>query len=84
MQTQESIDYISLILSLLFVLFVLARLIFKRVRATLHLQAVIGRSEVEMIECFEANKSIKNDRNRMRKRQRFCVAWYKGTILQET
>ena len=68
-----TIDYISLILRLLIVLFVLVRLIFKRVRATLHLQAVIGRGEVEMIECFEANKSIKNDRNNIRKRQRFCV-----------
>ena len=68
-----NIDYISLIPRLLFVLFVLARLIFKRVRATLHLQAVIGRGEVEMIECFEANKSFKNDRSRIRKRQRFCV-----------
>ena len=26
-----------------------------------------------MVGCFEANKSIKNDRNRIRKRQRFCV-----------
>ena len=68
-----TIGYIVLIICLLFVLFVLVRLILKRVRATLHLQAFIGRGEVDMIECFEANKSIKNDRNRFRKRQRFCV-----------
>ena len=61
------------IIRLLFVLFVLARLIFQSVRAALHLQAVIGRGELEMIECFEANKSITNDRNSIRKRQRFCV-----------
>ena len=70
---KKTIDYISLILRLLFVLFVLARLIFLKELEQLHLQAAIGRGEVEMIECFEANKSIKNDRNRIRKRQRFCV-----------
>ena len=26
-----------------------------------------------MVGCFEVNKSIKNDRNRIRMRQRFCV-----------
>ena len=36
--------------------------------------AVIGSRQGEkMVGCFEANKSIKNDRNSIRKRQRFCV-----------
>ena len=35
---------------------------------------VIGSRQGEkIVGCFEANKSIKNDRNRIRKRQRFCV-----------
>ena len=60
-------------------LFVLARLIFKRARATLHLQAVIGSRQGEkMVGCFEVNKSIKNDRNRIRMRQRFCVVQIPG------
>ena len=36
--------------------------------------AFIGSRQGEkMVGCFEVYKSIKNDRNRIRKRQRFCV-----------
>ena len=56
---KKSIDNTTLLSA---VLFILARLIYLRVR-NLHLEAVIGsRKGEKMVGCFKVNKSIKNDR----------------------
>ena len=61
---KKTINYISLILRLLFVFCSGSINFFERVRATLHFKKLLGRRDVEeMIECFEADKSIKSDRN---------------------